>query len=331
MLALLFRFRSLSKTLLLRMALFVLSLSSLAACTYIGVAGDGAQTDTAARRPWTDIHNWVYWLDGPDLAKIGSSAYELAVIDYSADGSDAHAFTATQIERLRTSGCQRRVVAYLSIGEAENYRFYWQDGWRPGAAGSPSWLAAEDSDWPGNYWVRYWEPAWQKIVYAYLDKIIAAGFDGIYLDRIDAYAEPYASGHENDMLAFVQSIAAYARAHSPLGQDFGVIAQNAEELGPDHLDYVRALTGIGREEVYVQAMDSPTDPADTASAEDDLQVFRQQSRGHLVLTVDYATQPNLIRMAYTRSRAQGFVPYVADVALSSMRINPGFAPTCSAF
>ncbi|HLY31378.1 MAG TPA: MJ1477/TM1410 family putative glycoside hydrolase [Ktedonobacterales bacterium] len=309
--------------------LLTLSLGSLAACSVIGAGNGGPNRAAPARRPWTNIHNWVYWLDNPDLTTIGASAYELAVIDYSADGSGAQASTAAQIARLRTSGCQRRVVAYLSIGEAENYRWYWQNGWRPGGAGSPSWLAAEDSDWPGNYWVRYWEPAWQKIVFAYLDKIIAAGFDGIYLDRIDAYAEPYANGHEDDMLAFVQAIASYARTHSPLGHDFGVIAQNAEELGPGHPDYVRALTGIGREETYVQAMNDPTAPSDTAEAVADLQVFRQQSQGHLVLTVDYATQADLIRMAYTKSRAQGFIPYVTDDSLSSMRINPGFAPTCS--
>ncbi len=286
---------------------------------------------TAGRRPWTAIHNWVYWIDNPNLAQIGSSAYELAVIDYSADGSGGAAFTAAQIARLRASGCHRRVVAYFSIGEAESYRWYWQSTWRPGAANTPSWLADEDPDWPGNYWVRYWDPGWQAILFQYLDRILAAGFDGVYLDRIDAYAEPYATGHENDMLRLVSALASYARARSPLGQDFGVIAQNAEELGPDHPDYVRTLTGIGREEVYVQATDAPTTPDEMTAAEADLQTFRQSTRGHLVLTVDYATQPNLIRMAYTRSRAEGFVPYVTDVALDTMRVNPGFAPTCSAY
>ena len=296
-----------------------------------GLGAPAVSGASTGRRPWTSVHNWVYWINNPDLSQISSSAYELAVIDYSADGSGDAAFTAAQIARLRASGCHRRVVAYFSIGEAESYRWYWQAGWRPGAANTPPWLVGADPDWPDNYWVRYWDPSWRQVIFQYLDRILAAGFDGVYLDRIDAYAEPYAAGHTDDMLRLVSEIASYARARSPLGQDFGVIAQNAEELGPDHPDYVRTLTGIGREEVYVQATDTPTAPGDTSGAEADLQTFRQSSRGHLVLTVDYASQPKLIRMAYTRSRAQGFVPYVTDVALDSLRVNPGYAPTCSAY
>jgi cysteinyl-tRNA synthetase len=85
-----------------------------------------------------------------------------------------------------------KVVAYLSIGEAERYRYYWQRAWdanrdgRPDAA-APSWLGHENPDWPGNYKVKYWDPAWQKIVFEYVDKIAAQGFDGVYLDIIDAY------------------------------------------------------------------------------------------------------------------------------------------------
>ncbi|MCI0471716.1 MAG: endo alpha-1,4 polygalactosaminidase, partial [Candidatus Aminicenantes bacterium] len=79
---------------------------------------------------------------------------------------------------------RRLVLAYLSIGEAENYRWYWQAGWKPG---NPSWLGAENPDWKGNYAVSYWASEWQAIVFQYVDAIIAAGFDGVYLDKIDEY------------------------------------------------------------------------------------------------------------------------------------------------
>ena len=46
-------------------------------------------------------------------------------------------------------------------------------------------------DWEGNYKVRYWEEDWQAIIYgdadSYLQKILDAGFDGVYLDIIDAF------------------------------------------------------------------------------------------------------------------------------------------------
>jgi cysteinyl-tRNA synthetase len=39
--------------------------------------------------------------------------------------------------------------------------------------------------------VRYWDKTWQNIIYGnndtYLKKIIDAGFDGVYLDVVDAF------------------------------------------------------------------------------------------------------------------------------------------------
>lgn len=273
------------------------------------------------RLPWSGVQNWVDWLDNPNLEQLGANQADLLVIDYSANGSATRAFNAIQIQRLRTTRAQRRIVAYLSIGEAETYRGYWQKNWRPG---QPAWLGAEDADWRGNYWVNYWEPAWQRIIFRYLDAIIGAGFDGVYLDRIDAYAEDYAAGHENDMVQFVKAIARYARTHSPLGEDFGIIVQNAEELAGAHPDYVRLITGIGREEVYTRATNHQTSAAEQARVERWLDLFLHNSRGKLVLTVDYATQLDLICRTYRLARARGYVPYVTQVTLD--RLSP--SPSC---
>jgi cysteinyl-tRNA synthetase len=277
------------------------------------------------RQPWNTIQNWAYWLDNPDLKQIGATNFELVVIDYSADGTDQRAFSSAQIDTLRYSTCQRRVVAYLSIGQGESYRGYWQREWQKG---SPAWLDAPDPNWKRNFWVHYWDPDWQQIIYRYLDNLIAAGFDGVYLDRVDAYKESYAAGHEDDMVRFVSAIARYARAHSPLGEDFGIIVQNAEELAAHHTEYVQTVTGIGREETYVHATNTPTSISERASTEQFLDLFRQNSHDKLVLTVDYADNANLIRSVYERSRAKGYVPYAAPIALDHLQMNTGYEPIC---
>jgi cysteinyl-tRNA synthetase len=280
------------------------------------------------RRPWNAVHDWAYWLDNPDLKQLSSTRFELVVIDYSADGSAGKAFTRGQIDMLRRTSCSRRVVSYLSIGQAESYRGYWQQNWKEG---NPIWLSAPDPDWEKNYWVHYWHPNWQHVIYRYLDAIIAAGFDGVYLDRIDAYQESYAAGHENDMVRFVTNIAHYARSHSPLGEDFGIIVQNAEELAAHHPDYVRLVTGIGREEVYVQATNRPTSQSARAQTEKYLDLFHQNSLGKLVLTVDYANRTDLVRTTYERARAKAYIPYVTGVDLDRLPLNPGYEPgSCSA-
>ena len=90
--------------------------------------------------------------------------------------------------RSKANGGSRLIIAYMSIGEAENYRYYWQT---EGETTPPSWLTEENPEWADNYKVRYWDRDWQNIIYgkddSYLKKILAVGFDGVYLDIIDAF------------------------------------------------------------------------------------------------------------------------------------------------
>lgn len=119
---------------------------------------------------------------------VRATNYDLLIMDLFLNGSQM--FTAEEVQRLRVkaNGGQRIVLCYLSIGEAEDYRYYWQPSWEHRR---PDWLEKENPDWPGNYKVRYWDPEWQEIICgsadSYLNRILAAGFDGVYLDIIDAY------------------------------------------------------------------------------------------------------------------------------------------------
>ena len=139
------------------------------------------------KRELRDVLTWCYHLqnDEGDLSAHLSSPFDLFVLDYSRDGSEDGRYTQEEIAELKEAEGRRRfVLAYLSIGEAEDYRYYWEDEWWESP---PSWLGPENPEWPGNYTVRYWEVGWQNIVREYLEQILAAGFDGVYLDRIDAY------------------------------------------------------------------------------------------------------------------------------------------------
>jgi cysteinyl-tRNA synthetase len=275
----------------------------------------------AVPRPWTDVHNWTIVLDRPNLEQIAASSFELAVIDYSSDRSAAGEFTAAQIDALRSGQCSRRVLAYLNIGQAENYRFYWQPGWR---TGNPSWIGEVDPDRPTDFSIEFSHPAWRQIMEQYLDKIIAQGFDGVFLDRIDSYTDSPNGGPE--MLALVRGLATYARARSPLGEDFGVFVQNEPHFAAD---LVEVLTGIANEAAYFAPTDQITPPSWRAASEAGLDVIRQGSRAHLVLTVDYANRPANIAEAYNRARAKGYVPYATDFEVNRLRINAGFEPTCT--
>ena len=211
----------------------------------------------------------------------------------------------------------------MSIGEAEDYRFYWRSGWDERG---PPWLADENPDCPGNHKVRYWDPGWQAIVFEYADRLLAAGFDGAYLDIIDAYEYFAGRGRATaaqEMADFVAAIARYIRARDP---DFYIFPQNAPELAGLTTGYLDTVDGIGQEDLYYgyEADDQATRPSVTAELERHLDLFREADK--LVLTVDYASTRAHVADAYARARAKGYVPYVTVRALDELTINPGHEP-----
>ncbi|MCH4887687.1 hypothetical protein EZV73_08885 [Acidaminobacter sp. JC074] len=137
-----------------------------------------------------DVQNFLYLIN-PErydskeafLEAIKSTNYDLIIID-----AYFHERQLTKEDimslKLKADGGSRLIISYMSIGEAEDYRYYWQQEWYES---SPDWLLDKNPDWKGNYKVKYWQKSYQALLVDYLDKIMEAGFDGVYLDLIDAY------------------------------------------------------------------------------------------------------------------------------------------------
>ena len=301
------------------------------------LSGSGVDSFGVRSAQATDasINDFVYQLQNINLSAIGNTRFDLVIMDYSRDGSGERKFTANEIKALKNSpGGPKLVLSYMSIGEAEDYRWYWQKRWdadRNGKpdAGAPAWLGPSNPDWPGNYKVRYWNPAWQQIVYAYVDKILAAGYDGVYLDVVDAYqywapggpGSPDRPAAEAEMVAFVKNISRYARAKS--GQpDFRIFVQNAEELSR-HPDYVQSVSGIGKEDLFYNG--NQRQPA-AETGYSIRQLDRFKAAGKPVLVTDYVTQPAKIDDFYKQARSRGYVPYATRRDLDVLTINRSHPP-----
>jgi cysteinyl-tRNA synthetase, unknown class len=268
-------------------------------------------------RDWRAVNDFLYQLQNTNVEAITATDFDLVVMDISELDTEG-------VDLLHES--DKLVLCYMSIGEAETYRWYWDESWE---TDPPSWLDEENPDWEGNYKVRYWEPEWQALIYgsedAYLDQILALGCDGAYLDIVDAY-EYYADERDTaaqEMVDFVLNLAAYAREFDP---EFGVFPQNAEGLGLEFPDYLDAMTGIGVEDVYYGYPDDNIATTDEWRTDREAILDEWIAAGKLVLTIDYTEDDAQIADAYTRSRARGYVPYVANRDLDALRINPGFEP-----
>lgn len=142
----------------------------------------------------SDAQNFLYLIN-PDqfgsksdlLNAISSTNYDVVIMDgYFGD----ELFTTSELLQIKTkaNGGSRLVISYMSIGEAEDYRYYWQSNWQEG---TPDFILSENPDWAGNYKVMYWEDAWKDVIFgntdSYTQKLIDAGFDGAYLDIIEGF------------------------------------------------------------------------------------------------------------------------------------------------
>ena len=310
-----------------------------------------------------DTKSWGYQLQKLDAGAAARQAHDLLVIDEAFEGPE-RAQQRTELLRAlkrKPGGGRRLVLAYLSIGEAEEYRDYWDRGWTaprlaaapahavdfsaigaaqasPGPAttrsgdggparplraptlAAPTWLGDENPAWRGNFRVRYWDQGWQSLMFGHetaaLERIIGAGFDGVYLDRADVYQgwakeRPEArAGTE----ALIQRISARGRELSP---GFIVIMQNAEELLSS--SRVRgALDAVAKEDLLF-GIDGDAKPNSERDVGASLQLLkRAQRQGLPVLVVEYLADANTIAGARQKLDANSFIPYFASRALDRL-------------
>jgi len=223
----------------------------------------------------------------------------------------------------------RKMIAYISIGEAEEYRRYWLKEW--GGKGklsavAPSWLGVENPEWKGNYRVKYWQPEWQKLMLAAIDAAMACGFDGVYLDIVDGFqtfeqvGKTYLDDRPNpetkqsyrrDMVDWVKAIAVRARAKNPAAL---VIPQNGSELLV-HADFVAAISAIGIEDLFTEGNRLQT------------KSHTQAVSGHLkkpdavkkpVLLVEYPTTGERQALSKKLAKENGMIWLVTDRQLKTI-------------
>jgi cysteinyl-tRNA synthetase len=314
------------------------------------------------RNSLTDaVNDWTYVLQGDpllDLDVIGQSPFDLVVIDYSEDGGKEGEFAPEDIDRLRAgAGDAKIVLAYMSIGEAEVGRFYFDNAWvspdpDQDSDGpfeltdhAPDFLAPPNPLFPDNFKVRYWDPHWQEIIVSnlggnayigdetsYLERIVDAGFDGVYLDIIDAF-EYFGPGEINDdgpeerrdaaalMIELVVTIKEHAEQYG--GREFLVFPQNGSGLISEASfpqRYFDAVDGIGAEDTFYfgdEEEENPLDPQTDVIALLD----RYRSAGLLVLAIDYLTEAATMDDFYARARDRGWVPYSSIRDLSVLTVN----------
>jgi cysteinyl-tRNA synthetase len=261
------------------------------------------------------------------VAKLKESGRDWIVLDATFAGDTP--WEQADLDAIRSGKAGRKVVAYLSIGEAEDYRSYWQSEWVSNGkrtAAAPAWLGIENPEWKGNYQVKYWSDDWQKLVLPAIDDAMARGFDGVYLDIVDGFqtyeqgADDYLDDRMNpetkqtyrrDMVDWVKAITARARAKDPAAL---VIPQNGSQLVA-HKDFVEVISAQGIEDLFTNGK-----KLQPASHTDEI-------LGHLktlawakkpVLLIEYPKTPERQALSKELAKKNGLVWLVTDRQLKTL-------------
>lgn len=284
--------------------------------------------------PLRNAKTWAFQLKnlGPDQqARIAASPYDLVVIDSEQFPEEKEIpLTREEVERMKIKpdGSRRQVIAYFSVGEAETYRYYWKPEW---SKHKPSWVGKENKQWRENFLVQYWNSAWQNIIFgnpeSFADRVINSGFDGFYIDRVDAYYYFGDSKEKRDqMVDFIKKLAGYIRSKKP---DAVILAQNAEEL-LERPDYVSAIDGVAKEDLmfgisHVEKLNPRGEFEYSAEL-----LKKAHDKGKAIFVIEYLADPKNINQAKQRIMNDlGFVLYVGPRGLFEIP-PPGSDPISAA-
>jgi cysteinyl-tRNA synthetase len=142
----------------------------------------------------TDAQNYLYLISTDNfqskqdmITAISATNFDVVLIDLFFEEAE---LTSTEVAQLKTkaNGGKRLAIAYMNVGSAEKFRYYWKNSW---GLHHPLWIKRKYEGYDDEFWVKFWESDWQKIIYgndnSYTKRIINAGFDGAYLDNVEGY------------------------------------------------------------------------------------------------------------------------------------------------
>ena len=159
--------------------------------------------------------------------------------------------------------------------------------------------------------MRFWHADWQKIIFEYTDKIVAAGFDGVYLDKVDEFED---KGHKDDMVEFVARISAQAKAQRA---DFMVVSQNGDALIPN-AKFRRAIDAFAREDLfYGENADGERNSA--GSIRESIRRLKMlTAEGKPVFVVEYPRNEEQAKTARREISENNFIGLMARRALDQL-------------
>lgn len=207
------------------------------------------------------------------------------------------------------------VLAYLSIGEVENYRSYFA---RVKGAGA---VLMENENWPGSYFVDIRKKMWARLlIEEVIPDLLRQGFNGLMLDTIDnpIYLATQGAKYKGMDKAAIRLVKAI-RHHYP---DIHIMLNRGFEILPD---VAKSLDSVLAESTFTTYNFANKKAEKLTPVQRDyyftaLEKATKENKGLQVYSLDYWDPEDLItiRSIYHFQRAYGHVPYVSTIELNKV-------------
>lgn len=237
------------------------------------------------------------------------SNYQLLVFD-----NDNH----PPLGELKKQG--KLILGYISLGEVESYRGYFQAVKRQGI------LFGENPYWKGSYFVDMRSEYWSQLVMDQLiPKILEQGFDGVFLDTLDnpLFLENQDPIKYKGMKKAASKLVKAIRIYFPYAK---IMMNRAYELISDVGPFIDMILG---ESVYTDYDFEQKTYRLVEPSTFEKQVLLLQNALKInpnigIYTLDYwnPKDNNMIRQIYKVQRSKGFIPYVSTIKLDRIIEEP---------
>jgi endo-alpha-1,4-polygalactosaminidase (GH114 family) len=241
------------------------------------------------------LASWGMQLRQLDPAAPAVAGFDLLVVDELLGGAPTAELARTvSLLQARSDGSRRLVLARLAIG------------------GEPT--------EQGDRRARFWDEAWQARIVgapsAAMERILTAGFDGVYLDHGDVHERwgrdrPAA---RDEMIAFVERIARHAREWRP---GFIMALQNPGSL-VESSRFRATIDAVAKADL-VYGLGAPHEPSSQSRLATEVARLKRALRdGLAVLVVEHLNDPAKATEARRILDDHGFLSYIGPRELDRL-------------
>lgn len=294
-----------------------------------------------------DVKYWAYLLKGEyssgEVKELVNSSYDLIVLEPTRTLKDSRNFNMKRVvDRVKQSKSSKPnktklVFAYINIGEAESWRWYFDNIKNH----NKDLIIKEDPDgWSGEFLVKFWEQKWKDIILygvsessnftSSIQQAMDDGFDGVYLDWVESYADEdirkisqkEGIDAKSEMIKFLSEIRSFTKNQN---DNFLIIQQNATSIIDENMEAINYIDAIAQEAIWYDGTSfddwENNLGADILNETELSEYYIENLNNYMVnnipvFNVEYCEK--FSKDAYLLSRKMGYIPYCTKRALSRL-------------